>query len=814
MCSVETLPQKRKFDPTTLSVLQPTKQPNVIMEPVMIVINECIGNRFTAARYQEIYIRHFQWSASPKTTMKEKLDAYELFRVQLQQVIAQQQQHSVSTMSTTTATTEIETLIYQKIVDALYGFMNKTVHMHNEMTANVDQYLRPIHVLVDDFIRDRYNNPVSAHYLSDEKVLALMERVRTTRNTHEVKTLVDLFGSQYVYDAKARSWVRKSQTKASATAIDRPFQRIQQLIRKHTIDFYDTFDESLMTLITLTAKLHTLVDFEQEIDTLAGFHSDLVCTIFCDIQPVRQALIKCIDALFFNDETITTEDVNALVYRISNDDTLKKIRDDVIVPTIQHALSRHRQASNTIADTAYALEFASIFMRVESCAKKIDARKYMKQLLPIHLLGHFRSWIDKIGEKAFIEFLHESLSVVSAATSGTRDNSAADRTEEQRERDDRLCIFASEYVNNKLYFFSLYHQAFLKRLLKQHFRNEADERLQAENTIITAFLDSPSYAVMTRTKIVPLRDAVVVTSNEFMATNFIDASSGKSRLACCHQLKILSMNLSPKNLERDHCMHLSEYRCPEKIASDIDTITDTYQKVYPNRKLTFLQHMSRVECVWRPTLQIQYAVTCTMYQALALSVLSEVGGSGKFIAKPIRAFIHPTFTYSAIVHAPLVQALATLVKTRLVCIVDNVSNKPVDGMDFNQVTSEYPFFVANEKFRHKQLKINISSIVVDIQQGNAQQSATSSSEETKAECARVYRAAIIEQRQLLELNIVRIMKSEKTMEMSALCTRAIQEVMRYFKPTTVDVKIVVEALIEKEYMTRDETKRSRLHYQA
>ena len=75
--------------------------------------------------------------------------------------------------------------------------------------------------------------------------------------------------------------------------------------------------------------------------------------------------------------------------------------------------------------------------------------------------------------------------------------------------------------------------------------------------------------------------------------------------------------------------------------------------------------------------------------------------------------------------------------------------------------------------------------------------------------------AVLEDRKFyLQALIVRIMKAKKSLPHKDLVNEVIQESMSNFVPTQVFIKGVIDGLIEKEYLARDDRQRDMYNYLA
>jgi len=136
-------------------------------------------------------------------------------------------------------------------------------------------------------------------------------------------------------------------------------------------------------------------------------------------------------------------------------------------------------------------------------------------------------------------------------------------------------------------------------------------------------------------------------------------------------------------------------------------------------------------------------------------------------------------------------------KTQLRSLVSGqfkiLQKKPADGYNVSHLIR------VNKSFTHQQRRIRVP---------NAIQRTTNKEREDSQE-------AVQEDRKFaIEANIVRVMKSRKTLTHQQLVSEVSQQLMQYFKPDPRQIKQRIEDLIQREYLQRDSEKSNVYHYLA
>lgn len=108
-------------------------------------------------------------------------------------------------------------------------------------------------------------------------------------------------------------------------------------------------------------------------------------------------------------------------------------------------------------------------------------------------------------------------------------------------------------------------------------------------------------------------------------------------------------------------------------------------------------------------------------------------------------------------------------------------------------------FTFNSGFTRDRIKFKINQLQQDL-----------SAEETKQTTERVFEDRVL----TLDAQIVRIMKSKKTLKLNELVNETVEAVSKMFMPEVKAIKKQIESLIEREYLERDDSDRNLLKYLA
>ncbi|KAI0259323.1 Cullin family-domain-containing protein [Gloeopeniophorella convolvens] len=131
----------------------------------------------------------------------------------------------------------------------------------------------------------------------------------------------------------------------------------------------------------------------------------------------------------------------------------------------------------------------------------------------------------------------------------------------------------------------------------------------------------------------------------------------------------------------------------------------------------------------------------------------------------------------------------------LACGKKKVLKKRPVGKDVN----DGDVFVFNDAFEDPRAKVHINSIQV---------------KETAEESQRMQSAVEGDRKHYLDAAIVRVMKARKQLTYEQIKTETIEAVRRHFVPDVASIKQRVDALVEQEYLRRDDNDRNLFYYVA
>jgi len=138
------------------------------------------------------------------------------------------------------------------------------------------------------------------------------------------------------------------------------------------------------------------------------------------------------------------------------------------------------------------------------------------------------------------------------------------------------------------------------------------------------------------------------------------------------------------------------------------------------------------------------------------------------------------------------QPLYSLVKTRTILM-----EPPPESLSDPVIPDKGVSFVLNRKFSNKRLKVNIN---------------TMSSVATKKDAKETSQEIEEDRKITIQACIVRIMKARKSLLHAQLVSEVVAQMTQRFKPKIPLIKRMIDLVIEKEYLRREENKKDVLHY--
>jgi cullin 3 len=114
--------------------------------------------------------------------------------------------------------------------------------------------------------------------------------------------------------------------------------------------------------------------------------------------------------------------------------------------------------------------------------------------------------------------------------------------------------------------------------------------------------------------------------------------------------------------------------------------------------------------------------------------------------------------------------------------------------------NEKDVFHFNDKFTSKMFKVKVGTVT-------AQKEDEAEKLETRAKVEE-------DRKPQIEAAIVRVMKSRKELNHNNIVTEVTRQLAARFNPSPVDIKKRIESLIDREYLSRDDTDRTLYRYVA
>jgi cullin 3 len=111
-------------------------------------------------------------------------------------------------------------------------------------------------------------------------------------------------------------------------------------------------------------------------------------------------------------------------------------------------------------------------------------------------------------------------------------------------------------------------------------------------------------------------------------------------------------------------------------------------------------------------------------------------------------------------------------------------------------------FVVNDKYKSPKIRNKIKLVTLKSAQVSPEQG------------GEVPEHVLIARRNMIDAAVVRIMKARKTLEHQSLVAETSHQLSARFTPKPQDIKARIENLIDRDYLSRDETNRQTYHYVA
>ncbi|KAK4470995.1 hypothetical protein MN116_006497 [Schistosoma mekongi] len=255
-------------------------------------------------------------------------------------------------------------------------------------------------------------------------------------------------------------------------------------------------------------------------------------------------------------------------------------------------------------------------------------------------------------------------------------------------------------------------------------------------------------------------------------------------------IMILSSNAWPFQAQ-------APFSIPPELEQCHNTFLAFYQEHHTGRKLTWCYHLSRGEVVTNYT-KTRYIFQVSTYQ---MSVLMLYNSSLVYTVSAIQL-------QTGIEEATLLQILQILLKAKVLkivsdpsCDVNLSSNQPIITNDDSNESHLSPdtHLALYTDYKNKRVRVYLNVPLKS---------------ETKQEIEQTLGNVESDRKLIVQACIVRIMKTRKVMKHHQLISEVVTQLTPRFKPTVLLIKRCITALIEREYIKRDNNERDAYEYLA
>jgi cullin 1 len=231
------------------------------------------------------------------------------------------------------------------------------------------------------------------------------------------------------------------------------------------------------------------------------------------------------------------------------------------------------------------------------------------------------------------------------------------------------------------------------------------------------------------------------------------------------------------------------------LTPDLESCTRAFESFYleshSGKKLTWLHNLAKgeIKTNYTTTNKVGYTLQASGYQIGVLLHFNSAPSGSKFSLEDLLG-------RTQIQDQTLLPILRTLLKTRVL-----VASPAVADAEKDQITKDHQFSLNKDLKPPKgKVKFNINIPLKAAPEGGGDRAATGGASGGDVD---VTQQQIIEERKLLmQAAIVRIMKTRKKLQHTALITEVVEQLKSRFKPQIPLIKKCIDILIEKEYLER------------
>ncbi|BGP58323.1 hypothetical protein JCM8202_002945 [Rhodotorula sphaerocarpa] len=339
-----------------------------------------------------------------------------------------------------------------------------------------------------------------------------------------------------------------------------------------------------------------------------------------------------------------------------------------------------------------------------------------------------------------------------------KSNKASEEADVEQALADTMTVF--KYIEDKDVFMKFYSKMLSNRLIKDTSASE-----DAESSMIGKLKDACGFEYTSKLQ----------RMFQDMQLNRDLNAAFKEKMAQTHDSGDLNVDFSVLVLGTAQwplTAPSTKLNMPAELAKSKERFEQYYLNKHSGRKLTWLWQHSRNELRTLYTPQKYFFVVST-YQACVLLQFNSSGSDALSYAD--------LETGTGLNAESLKPVLALLVKQRVLEL------------------SDVDMYELNLGFKSKKIRVPLNMPV---------------KAEQKQESAEVMKHVDEDRKLLIQATIVRIMKSRKTLKHQQLVAETIDQLKARFQPRVPDVKKAIDAMIDREYIEREEGTRDSYRYLA
>ncbi|OMJ27865.1 Cullin-1 [Smittium culicis] len=234
---------------------------------------------------------------------------------------------------------------------------------------------------------------------------------------------------------------------------------------------------------------------------------------------------------------------------------------------------------------------------------------------------------------------------------------------------------------------------------------------------------------------------------------------------------------------------------PKNLSTVIDSYTQFYNSRHQGRVLNWLWQYSKLDIKFnmpqkgnKPSPSYVFTVSTSQYAILSLfdSASSDIISFSE-ISKS-----------TGLSNPSIESSLAIFSKVKLIKVI-NFSSDGITPVPSDITISALSSFMLNNEFSSKRLKINLNVPMKS---------------ETKKESIEALKYIQEDHNMAIQAAIVRVMKTQRSLNHSILVTEVINQLKSRFNPKILDIKKAIDSLLDREFIERDSNKSDIYNYVA